>query len=229
MREPTMYYGRTSGIGRILGSANLPAPVRVGVVGLGTGTLAAYARPGDFYRFYEINPLVETLARRRFTWLAGAAGTVDVVLGDARLSLSREPPQAYDVLVVDAFNGDAVPVHLLTREAVALYRRHLAPGGVIAVHTSNRYLMLEPVVQAVAAANGLMAHATETEADPDRGLAWNAWVLLSDSYTSLVPPDLWRACVRIEPEPGIATWTDERSSLWQVLVLPAAVTQPNGS
>src|SRR6185295_4401098 len=113
-----------------------PGPKRVGVVGLGTGTLAVYAQPGDVYRFYEINPQVVDIARTRFTHLTDAPGKVETVLGDARLTMEREQPQQYDVLVIDAFSSDAIPVHLITREALAVYLRHMKPDGVIAFHVT---------------------------------------------------------------------------------------------
>ena len=127
----------------------------MGVIGLGTGTVAAYGNAGDVIRFYEINPLVERLARHWFTFLHDSAAKTDVVLGDARLSLGSQGPQHFNVIVVDAFSGDAIPVHLLTREALALYRRQLQPDGVIAFHVSNQYIDLEPVVAAIAANAGL--------------------------------------------------------------------------
>ena len=116
------------------------------MVGLGVGTLAAYARPGDHMRFYEINPEVCRLARSRFSFLANCRGTVEVVQGDARLSLEREAPQGFDALVLDAFNSDAIPVHLLTAQAFEVYARHLKTNGILALHISNNYLDLEPVL-----------------------------------------------------------------------------------
>src|SRR5205807_5602010 len=125
-------------------------PLRVGVVGLGAGTLAAYGRTGDVFRFYDINSDVVELARSEFTFLKDSRAKVEVALGDARLSLEREPAQNFDVLALDAFSSDAIPVHLLTVEAFKTYLRHLKPDGVLAVHISNRYLDLVPVVQQAA-------------------------------------------------------------------------------
>ena len=124
------------------------------MIGLGTGTIAAYSRIGDLYRFYDINPLVEQIANNYFWYLKNAEGSTEVVLGDARLSLEREAPQNYDILAVDAFSSDSIPVHLLTREAMALYFRHLKPGGVLAVHISNRFINLEPVLERASSALG---------------------------------------------------------------------------
>ena len=131
--------------------------MRVGVVGLGVGTLAAYAREGDEYEFFEINPEVPRLARKYFTYLADCRGKCDIVLGDARLSLERPSSEKFDLLALDAFSGDSIPTHLLTREALAVYLRRLAPGGLIAVHVTNRYLSLAPVVRAAAADAKLVA------------------------------------------------------------------------
>jgi len=149
-RDPTTYYGRNSGIGRLLTYSLPNRQRRVGLVGLGIGTLATYARPGDQFRFYEINPAVEKFAREYFHYLGDCQGRVDVVPGDARLTLDRESPQNFDVLVLDAFSGDAIPTHLLTLEAFAIYLRNLAPDGVIAVHVSSRHFALQPVVRALA-------------------------------------------------------------------------------
>ncbi len=126
------------------------------MIGLGAGTVAAYGNAGDVIRFYEINPLVERLARHWFTFLHDSTAQTDVVLGDARLSLAAEAPQHFNVIVVDAFSGDAIPVHLLTREALALYRRHLQPDGIIAFHVSNQYVDLEPVIAGIASDAGLV-------------------------------------------------------------------------
>src|SRR5213078_3014628 len=126
------------------------APRRVGVLGLGCGTLAAYGRTGDTFRIYEINPLVLQLASAEFSFLRDTPAKVETVLGDGRLSLEREPSQQFDVLVMDAFSGDSVPVHLITREAFEIYFRHLKPGGILAVNITNRYLNLEPVMERAA-------------------------------------------------------------------------------
>jgi spermidine synthase len=176
-REPRYYYGRESGVGLVLGRQLLNR--RVGVVGLGVGTVAAYGRQGDYYRFYELNPLVESLARTNFTYLHDSAATVDVVLGDARLSLESEPNRNFDVLVLDAFSGDAIPIHLLTREAFQCYFRHVKPGGIIAVHTSNVYLNLAPVVARVAASFGRQAFRVMSAARPEQQISAAEWVLVT--------------------------------------------------
>ena len=125
---------------------------RAGVIGLGVGTLAAYGRAGDSFRFYELNPAVIQVASTYFRFLNESAAATEVVAGDGRLALEREPPQNFDVLILDAFSGDSIPVHLLTRQAFEVYFRHLRPGGIVAVHVTNRYLDLAPVVDALAAA-----------------------------------------------------------------------------
>ena len=135
------------------------------MIGLGAGTLAAYGLLGDTIRFYEINPAVEPIARNAFTYIRDSGAKIDVVPGDARASLASEPPQGFDVLVVDAFSGDAIPVHLLTREALALYRRHLAPGGILAFHISNQHINLGPPIAVLAESSGLEARLFSTASE----------------------------------------------------------------
>ena len=180
-RSPTTYYSATSGIGRTLEHFPRHTNRRVGVVGLGAGTLAAWGRPGDTFRFYEINGQVERLARTRFSFLADSAATIEVVSGDARLSMEREPDQRFDVLALDAFSGDAIPVHLLTQEAFKICQRHVLPDGVIAVHISNRCLDLEPVVMRVADHFGYGAAviADKASAQSSEGAFSSDWVLLT--------------------------------------------------
>ena len=164
--EPITYYGTGTGVQLAVREAQTRGPVRLGVIGLGAGTMAAYGRKGDYVRFYDINPLVVDVARNEFWFLSGTKAGVGVALGDARISLEREMPQNFDVLVIDAFSSDAIPVHLLTLEAFAQYLRHLKEGGAIAVHVSNRYLDLEPVVAKAAAAMHLLGTAVRTDAAP---------------------------------------------------------------
>src|SRR5208283_4590774 len=128
-----------------------------GIIGLGAGTIAAYGTPGDVYRFYDINPAVVGIAKCDFSYVGKSDAAIQIALGDARLSMEREAPQGFDVLAIDAFSSDAIPVHLITREALAVYLRHMKPGGIIAFHVTNRYLNLAPVVQQLAAAAGLNA------------------------------------------------------------------------
>ena len=135
------------------------------MIGLGTGTIAAYAREGDVYRFYDIDSRVMQIALQEFTYLADSKAKIELALGDARLTLEREEPQDFDVLAVDAFSSDAIPVHLITREALAVYLRHVKPDGIVAFHVSNRFLDLVPVVARLAKENG--AHALLVRDDPD--------------------------------------------------------------
>jgi SAM-dependent methyltransferase len=214
---PTTYYDRDSGIGIVLDSLPPDRPRRIGVVGLGVGTLAAYARPGDVMRFYELNPYVAEVARTRFSYLARSAAEIEVALGDARLSLEREPPQAFDVLVLDAFTSDAIPVHLLTREAFEVYRRHLKPTGVLAAHLSNRHLDLAPVVRQHAARWGIpMAEARRRPAEIRLEAMPSHWMILTWNVDVLVAPGL--RTVRPDPaSDGVTPWTDEHVSLWPLL------------
>ena len=184
-RQPTTYYGPASGVGvalRTEGRAN--RRLRVGVIGLGAGTIATYGRPGDSYQFYEINPLVTEIAKTQFSFLRESPAHVDVVGGDARLSLEREPDQRFNVLAVDAFTGDSVPIHLLTLQAFELFFRHLAPDGVVAVHVSNRYLHLAPVVARAAGALGKAAVFIDSDRDERGGPIKRAqWVLVTGDRT----------------------------------------------
>jgi len=218
-RQPTSYYEPTSGVGVAIESRQ-DRPVRVGVIGLGTGTLAAYGRAGDLYRFYEINPDVVRVARSQFTYLADSAAKVEIALGDARLSLEREAPQRFDVLAVDAFSSDAIPVHLITREALAVYLRHVGAEGIVAFHVSNRYLDLVPVVARIARENG--AHAVLVQDDPDEDedlkRSRTDWVLVSRDARALQRPAIVRAGA--EPAPDRLdwrTWTDDYSNVVQLL------------
>jgi spermidine synthase len=223
---PTSYYIGSSGVGMVMQYHPRREQRRVGVVGLGTGSMAAWGRPGDYFKFYEINPAVVALARREFTYLSHCPAQVDIALGDARLSLEREPPQAFDVLVLDAFNSDAIPAHLLTREAFGVYLRHLRAGGVLAVHISNKYLNLEPVVRAAARHYQLHAalvrNSEETTAaeDPTRDDFYHSdWFLLAREPDLLATGAIADAAAEAPPDAPLLEWTDDRSDLFRVLVL----------
>ena len=215
-KEPTSYYGATSGVGQAILGLQTSGPIRVGVVGLGVGTLAAYGRSGDVYRFYEINPQVIDTARKEFFFLSDSAAKIETVLGDARLAMEREAPQQYDVLVIDAFSSDAIPVHLITREAMGVYLRHLKPGGVLAIHITNRFLRLGPVVKRLADDQSLHAILIDDDAKGS-DLATTDWVLLSRDAELLKRPDVARGQAAIEELPGLRIWTDSFNNLFQIL------------
>ena len=225
---PTTYYGRESGIGRAIDffAAEAPARVRVRAIGLGTGTIAAYARANDEFVFYEINPEVPEISQEYFSYLADAQdrmkqgkGSLDIVMGDARLSLEQQPSRrekgrGFQVIAVDAFSGDAVPIHLITREAGDIYLRHLAPDGVLAFHISNRYLDLEPVVRGLADYLHLKAVRIDSEADPDRDVYGANWMLLTNNEKLLAA--LSPYADKGTPTPPLL-WTDDFSNLFQIL------------
>jgi hypothetical protein len=215
---PTTYYGEESGIGLAM-KALLGSGRRIGLVGLGTGTLAAYARPGDYVRIYEINPAVKELATTRFTYLSHCQGTVEVVPGDARLSMQKEPPQRFDLLALDAFSGDAIPVHLLTSEAMTIYQRHLNTNGIIAVHISNHYLDLEPVVIKLARHFDYNYVAIDyDDSDEEWWLYSSTWILLSADGALLNTPAIRSAANPVKIKPiQLPLWTDDFASLYQIL------------
>jgi spermidine synthase len=214
---PTTYYAEDSGVGLALNLCCEERPRRVGLIGLGAGTLAAYGRKGDVFRFYEINPLVERVARGYFTYLADSDAAIEIVPGDARVSLENEALQHYDVLAVDAFSGDAIPVHLLTAQALALYLRHLQPDGIIAFHVSNQYLNLEQVVGQQADHAGLHARWIASADDSSRGEYAADWIVVTRNEKFLALPDLQTDARDIEPIPALRLWTDDYNSLLPLL------------
>jgi SAM-dependent methyltransferase len=219
--EPGSYYARSSGIGLAIAARQAAGPVRLGFVGLGVGTLSAYGRAGDQLRFYELDPQVIDVARRHFTYLASTPAAVDFVVGDARLSLERElargGPRGYDVLAIDAFSSDSIPVHLITREAIELYARHLAPDGIVAVHISNRFLDLKPVLANIAEATGLAARLVSDSPEDDRAASSTDWVLLARNAAVLDDPGLAGRAVPLPPVAGFSLWTDQFNNLLDVL------------
>lgn len=216
--KPVSYFCPETGIGRLLSSAQPGRPRRVGILGLGCGTLLAYGRAGDTFRIYEINPLVLQLARSEFTYLKDTQAQVEVVMGDGRLSLESEPPQQFDVLVMDAFSGDSVPVHLITREAFATYFRHLKPGGVVAVNIANKYLDLAPVIERAAASFGKLAWVSRYEEDEENPLCFGVtWALVMDRSAKEALGAGLAAGEELKPRPGFRAWSDDYSSMHRIL------------
>jgi len=225
-RIPLAYYNEAGPLGSVFAGLDaLGRRGRVAVAGLGVGTLASYARPGDEFVFYEIDPAVAGIAAdgRWFTFLADCRGTARVVVDDARRALEREPDGGLDLLVVDAFTGDSVPTHLLTREAFALYGRKLRPAGVLALHVSNKYLDFVPVVEAVAAGGGWMGvYARDVDVGADAARIPSEWVALSRSLEAVQaiyarPTSdrwTWRPCAEA---PTATPWTDDRTAVIEAL------------
>jgi len=238
-RLPTSYYGQATGLGLTMASRNAETPGRVGVIGLGVGTLAAYGREGEVFRFYEVDPTVVRIARDDglFTFLADSPARIETVVGDGRLSLATEQArgalQSFDVLVLDAFSSDAIPVHLLTREAFAHYVAALAPGGLIAVHVTNRHFDLMPLVARLALEVGLASLQVKTPLVPRFQSQLAAWVLLSPDGAriddlaealprryramGLPPESLQIRRTRLEDVRNLPVWTDDYSDLFSVL------------
>ncbi len=215
-RTPILYYGPGTGVSVAL-YYDFGRPKRVGVIGLGTGSLAVYGREGDHYRFYEINPDVVDVAHDDFYYLAESEAEVEIVIGDGRLLLEQSPHLELDVLVLDAFTGDAIPVHLLTEEAFAIYERHLAPDGIIAVHVSNLHFDLKPVIRARAEAMGSVAVLVESDADERLVRYVSDWMLLTTNGEFLADPELqslWVPRVADESEDlERFLWTDDYANL----------------
>jgi len=217
-RKPTTYYEPTSGIGAAIAAKQAEGRARVGVIGLGAGTLAAYGRKGDSFRFYDINPQVIEVAKREFTFLGDSAAAIELVLGDARLSLEREKPQQFDVLAVDAFSSDAIPVHLITREALGVYLKHMKPAGIVAFHVSNRFLDLIPVVERLGRELGVHVVLVADKGKDDEDKTTSDWVLVSRSKAALELPEIKAVSpVEIEDQTHWRTWTDDYSNLVQIL------------
>jgi spermidine synthase len=193
-------------------------PRRLGILGLGCGTLAAYGRPGDTLRIYEINPLVLRIARTQFTYLADTAARVEVALGDGRLSLEGELSQQFDLLVMDAFSGDSVPIHLITREAFQTYFRQLKPSGILAVNITNTYLDLRPVMERIAATFDKIALVYDFTPDEDDFLCFGcAWTLIMDRATLDVYPELGQGAKGLQPRRSFRMWTDDFSNMYSIL------------
>jgi SAM-dependent methyltransferase len=224
---PTSYYARRSGVGLALTNADalFGARPRVGVVGLGSGTLACYARPNQAYTFFEIDPAMVEVARHRFTFLSQCAPQANVVLGDARISLSRQPPNSLDILAVDAFSSDSVPMHLLTREALEVYGRAVQRDGIVLFHVSNRYLDLRPVIAEIAARGGWTATIMEyvpEEEEETLNATISVWIALSrnprtiERLEAASGPDapFW---ADVPLKPGFSGWSDDHASILPII------------
>lgn len=214
-RELLSYYCQDSGIGQAMQLRKQGTPHKVGVVGLGTGTMAAFGREGDNYKFYEINPAVPVLARTEFTFLPDSPANKQIVMGDARLSLEREPPQNFDVLLIDAFSGDSIPVHLITREAFELYYKHMKPEGIIAVHISNKYLNLEPVL--ARAAEALRKPTALIESEDTGDCFGTTYVLFASDPEVFQNPAFASPMRPARVKAGVDMWTDDYSNLFRIL------------
>ena len=217
---PTSYFGPHSGVGIALNGVfeAHPGPLRIAVVGLGTGTLAAWGRPGDTIRYYEINPNVVSIADTWFSFLKDSKAHIEVVPGDARIQLADEldrgAPGNFDVLAVDAFSSDSIPMHLLTAECADVYRRHLKPGGILLLHITNRTLDLEPVARGIAQHLGWQAAQLISQSHPETGEYASRWVLISANPSAFAAGSGWMPLSR----PPLL-WTDDFASLWHVLKL----------
>ncbi len=217
MHTPTTYYAEDSGIGLALRYCCGERPRSIGVVGLGTGTIAAYGRPGDRIRFYELNPAVLPIAQHLFTYLRDSRAAITFAAGDARASLTRETPQQFDVLAIDAFSGDAIPIHLLTREALDVYQRQLAPDGILAFHISNQHVNLAPELALLAESAGLTARTVVSGPHEQLGEFRATWVLMTRNEPFLHSPELTSVLHPTEEQRGLRLWTDDDSSLLPLL------------
>ncbi|HLS28733.1 MAG TPA: fused MFS/spermidine synthase [Opitutales bacterium] len=220
--EPLAYYHRTGPIGQVFNAMDGFPENRIAAVGLGTGALAAYGRTGESWSFYEIDPTVANIARdtRFFTYLADPLADIKIILGDARLSLKNAPDQHYGLIVLDAYSSDAIPVHLLTREALQLYREKLAPGGLLALHISNLHLDLVPLAANLAHDAGLhhlfQDDTVLTENEAQEGKLPSQWILMAENETDLEPFATDFRWEKLSPDPGVRIWTDNFSSLFEV-------------
>jgi hypothetical protein len=224
-KEITSYFGPTTGLGLALRQFPRQQNQRIGLLGLGVGTVAAYGKAGDYMRIYEINPQVKEIAEKPFSYVALSDAKIDIVMGDGRLSMENEPPQNFDILIMDAFSSDAVPVHLLTKEAFEIYQKHLKPDGAILVNISNRYLDLRPVVENAATAFKFDCHTINSEDgggdENDEGSWWlysSTWMILSRNKEFMNRSALRHVSVPATGnEPKVPLWTDDYTSMFKIL------------
>ncbi|MBN2294708.1 MAG: fused MFS/spermidine synthase [Pirellulales bacterium] len=227
--QPTSYYGHKSGVGlamrlhpRRFSGGMENSPLYIGVIGLGVGTIAAYGEPGDKIRFYEINPDVIRMAHEHFSYCKDSEADVDIVLGDARISLERHlrdhGSEQFDVLVVDAFSSDSIPMHLLTRECMDLYRQHLKEDGILAIHISNRHIDLEPLVRGLADEFGYQSATIENDDDDAQGIDSSTWVLVTSNQDFLAEEEVEKHISDLpeDARPPVV-WTDDFSNLFELL------------
>ena len=217
-RKPTAYYCPQSGVGLALNSLSSAQPQKIGIVGLGVGTLATYGRAGNEMRMYEINDQVVDVARSEFTYLSDSPAKMVSILGDGRLMLEREPPQQFDLLAMDAFSGDSIPTHLLTLEAMKIYFGHMKSDGILAVHITNQYLDLQPVMAAIGQHYGKVALLYNLARNPAEPFCRHTiWVLLMSPERAATLPKELHGGVKLEPRAGFKAWTDGFSNLLDIL------------
>jgi hypothetical protein len=216
-RELLTYYCAESGVGRAMRLRRPLMKHKVGVLGLGAGTMAAFGREGDEYRFYEINPLVPQIAQREFSFYPDSPAKKQIVMGDGRLSLEREPSQQFDVLMMDAFSGDSIPVHLVTREAFHQYYRHLKPEGVIVIHISNKYLDLEPVLAKMALSLGKPAYVVDADDSDDGNCFGTTYVVFANDPATFQRIEFRGAGREPKQKSNVDLWTDDYSNLFRIL------------
>jgi hypothetical protein len=218
----TSYYGESSGIGKAIidlrgNDKTQLTPQKIGLIGLGVGTLASYGRAGDTYRIYELNPQVLTLAQKQFSYLSSSPAKIETPLGDARLVLEKESSQQFDVLAIDAFSSDSIPVHLITREAITLYKRHMKPDGVIAFHISNRYLDLSGVTKQLANHIGMQAIQVTDDPGEDSYLYRSDWVLITNNTQFINNLLDKKLATFVTEKKNLRPWTDSFNNLFEVL------------
>jgi spermidine synthase len=217
-RIPTSYFGSGSGISMVVHALGDAGPLRLGILGLGAGVTATLARAGDTLHYYEINPLVVDIANRDFGFYRGCPADKQLLMGDGRLVLEKLPDEHLDFLAMDAFSSDAVPVHLLTREAYATYSRHLNPRGVLAINISNRYLDLAPVVAQATADLGWSGIVVYDDGNDQDYYYGSTWVLVSRDPAIFQHKNFQAADVQtLKPRSGFRAWTDDYSNIIQIL------------
>lgn len=213
----TAYFANDSGVGLTLNNFSREHGRRIGLVGLGVGTILSYGKADDYFRVYDIDPAVVDVAKTHFTYLQDTAARYDIVVADARLALEREAPQQFDVLILDAFSGDAIPMHLLTEQALQLYLRHLRPDGVLAIHISNNYLDLRPLVSGMARRAGYQSLLMESTADKNAGRYLSEWALLSKNQAFLQQPVFKKFSPTSATAQEAIVWTDDFSNMFRLL------------